>query len=713
MTEPRIDNSADTASHTGPAEAGSGLANSGVLNVNIKKLINNSGVPTALSWESRLFEAAQVLARHAQQEGREQEERRGLGSPPPIQLRFTAAPAELVAQRANIRGTELGATEHEPLEPHGRLDDIEDVYRRVGGRLVILGERGSGKSAVAQRLALMLLASRRADTGPVPIIFRLHSWDPVIPLKVWLAAFLADNYNGLDATDPGGVRLAEALIDEGRILPVLDGFDEISSGLHKSALQQLNQTLMPLVLTSTTEAYARTVRGDRTLARAAVVVLGPVAPEDLRLYLPRTAQTDPSAAHWASVLSSAEETSGGLENTPVGQALSTPLMVSLARSIYSDGPQDPADLLDTARFPSPSAVEQHLLEQFVPAVYERRSMWRTQDIQRWLGHLARQQDRSGIAWWELADTVPRTQRGVAFAVPSAVLGAITGYLTFGTVSGTAGVAGLLLLLGVMTGCFRSPAPARMSLRASGRARHVLTQLAIGPIGGATVGLIGHPMVRQWGWLALTVAGGAAGALGGLLTGWGRRKDPEAETRPLWREGGFGLLGGTAGGFAVGCVCLLAGLSAPTGSYRAWLVLGVCIGLAFAMVSAVLVPTPLDTVVTPKALLRSNRQYALFQMLTAGTSYGLVAGMLMDRVAGLVCGAAVGIAVGIAAYAWGRWLVVVRFWLPLSGQLPWRIWAFLDDAHERGVLRQAGAAYVFRHGRIQEALAVKRPSRGGR
>jgi hypothetical protein len=137
----------------------------------------------------------------------------------------------------------------------------------------------------------------------------------------------------------------------------------------------------------------------------------------------------------------------------------------------------------------------------------------------------------------------------------------------------------------------------------------------------------------------------------------------------------------------------------------WLLLGVVIGLAFAMGAAVLVPTRLDTVVTPQALLRSNRQYALFQSLAAGTAYGLVAGVLKDPVAGLVCGAAVGIAFGIGTLSWGRWLVVVRFWLPLTGRLPWPVWAFLNDAHQRGVLRQAGAVYVFRHGRIQDTLAA--------
>ncbi|MFE2297726.1 NACHT domain-containing protein [Streptomyces sp. NPDC059445] len=54
-------------------------------------------------------------------------------------------------------------------------------------------------------------------------------------------------------------------------------------------------------------------------------------------------------------------------------------------------------------------------------------------------------------------------------------------------------------------------------------------------------------------------------------------------------------------------------------------------------------------------------------------------------------------------AWG-WLLVTRLWMCGNGRLPWRLMAFLEEAHQRGVLRQAGATYEFRHARLQEHLA---------
>jgi hypothetical protein len=60
-----------------------------------------------------------------------------------------------------------------------------------------------------------------------------------------------------------------------------------------------------------------------------------------------------------------------------------------------------------------------------------------------------------------------------------------------------------------------------------------------------------------------------------------------------------------------------------------------------------------------------------------------------------------------ASTWG-WFLLTRSWFALRGELPWRLMGFLDDAHRRGVLRQAGAVYQFRHARLQDRLAAQAP-----
>jgi hypothetical protein len=64
---------------------------------------------------------------------------------------------------------------------------------------------------------------------------------------------------------------------------------------------------------------------------------------------------------------------------------------------------------------------------------------------------------------------------------------------------------------------------------------------------------------------------------------------------------------------------------------------------------------------------------------------------------------VGVGGVLSLTAWGQWAVFGRVWLPLTGRLPWAVVAFLDDAHERGVLRQSGTVYQFRHARLQDRL----------
>jgi hypothetical protein len=51
----------------------------------------------------------------------------------------------------------------------------------------------------------------------------------------------------------------------------------------------------------------------------------------------------------------------------------------------------------------------------------------------------------------------------------------------------------------------------------------------------------------------------------------------------------------------------------------------------------------------------------------------------------------------------------RIWLALRGEQPWRLMRFLEDAHRRGVLRQSGATYQFRHARVQDHLAHTDPT----
>ena len=52
--------------------------------------------------------------------------------------------------------------------------------------------------------------------------------------------------------------------------------------------------------------------------------------------------------------------------------------------------------------------------------------------------------------------------------------------------------------------------------------------------------------------------------------------------------------------------------------------------------------------------------------------------------------------------WGQFSVT-RVWLALTGMTPLAVMDFLAEAHARGVLRQVGGSYQFRHTELKDAL----------
>ncbi|MBT8227525.1 MAG: NACHT domain-containing protein, partial [Dactylosporangium sp.] len=290
----------------------------------------------------------------------------------------------------------------------GRFHQIGEVYQRIPSRrLAILGKEGSGKTTLAARLAVDLLAAR-GPGGRVPVVGTIESWNPSTSLGQWLATQLVHDYPGLAAPGPDGSTCASGLLATQRILPILDGFDELDPELRQAALRQLNMAPgLPLVLTSRPGEYAAAARSEGALVSAAEITLDDLIPDDLTGYLvhatrhaTRHGTADSRADRWRSVLDVLRTYPDDPVATVLRQALSTPLMVSLARTVYSgtDG-RDPAELLDRRRFPTRWAVEEHLLSAYVPACYQRPApagrRWNPDRGQRWLSHLANDLDRRG------------------------------------------------------------------------------------------------------------------------------------------------------------------------------------------------------------------------------------------------------------------------------------------------------------------------------
>lgn len=625
--------------------------------------------------------------------------------------------------------------------------DIASAYAEIWpGRLVVLGGAGSGKSVLAQRLALDILGKSpeqkdypepgdkdRPRLGEqIPVIFGLRSWEPGAGLDEWLTSQLA----GLHYVPLLTKELAGELVRSRRVLPVLDGFDEITPALRAEFLDLLNdESGRPLILTSRPEEYWDSGNGaagddsNRTvLASAEVIELTALPVEEVCSYLRDLPRKRPARAAsplgqpllpaWepvAAALLGESPARRGSKRTVASLrgALSTPLMVAIARDIYRH--ENPAELLEQ-RFRARREAEKYLLEGFVPAICAGvpgdRSRWTPeQGMQvekaerpfRYLAaHLQGPEGRraQGIAWWEFGGTGkrPAVKRAILCGLAAGlVMMAANGIVTFAAVLGVGGL-GVTPVQGAVLVLVNSMAIA----------------LAFGLVHWLAAWRAGW--VIQPSWLGLSVPW-----LRGNRTVGGRN---------LRREFGMGLVVGSVGGGVAMLGLLLSSLlrsvirggplavSATTGS-PGWpvtllAVLGMTLifGVTAGNVMVLQAPVEIESAGGPLELLATDRRLALGGGAVAGVVTGAAIGCLIGLEKGPLAGlgfAVVGCVTvwlggAVSVTAWGQWLIRGRLLLPLKGKLPWRTRAFLRDAHERGVLRQSGAYYQFRHTLLQELYA---------
>jgi hypothetical protein len=110
----------------------------------------------------------------------------------------------------------------------GRTSHVTELAQRFRGskpfRLAIQGPSGSGKSVFARLLMAELL--KTADSGPVPVFLPLWSWDPDCEsLHGWIKRRLKEDCPELSDTTTFGPTAVTNLVDQGMVLPILDGLD--------------------------------------------------------------------------------------------------------------------------------------------------------------------------------------------------------------------------------------------------------------------------------------------------------------------------------------------------------------------------------------------------------------------------------------------------------------------------------------------------------
>jgi hypothetical protein len=109
--------------------------------------------------------------------------------------------------------------------------------------------------------------------------------------STWLVSRLDEDYPGLRRF---GKDTASCPVSERRIIPVLDGLDELIEPHPAKALRALYESVTaddPLIITCRTAEYTKAVEEGDVLTAAAVIHAHPVVPEDAESYRDHLART--------------------------------------------------------------------------------------------------------------------------------------------------------------------------------------------------------------------------------------------------------------------------------------------------------------------------------------------------------------------------------------------------------------------------------------
>jgi NACHT domain len=284
-------------------------------------------------------------------------------------------------------------------------------------RLVVIGEPGAGKTVLALLLTLGLLRSRGRGE-PVPVLLPASSWDPVTePFDTWIARTLATSFYS------GRADAVDRLLKRQLVLPIVDGLDEISENSRRVAIREINDSLYQgraIVVTCRAVEYQDLVNGGAPRLRgASVVEVTPLSGNDVVAYL--KAVQWPQGVSWAEVYALLQARS----DSPLRAAMSTPLMVSMARMVFERLGGDPGELANEQRFSSRHAIEDHVTGLVIDAAYApgttrtRRGRWDSVKAKRWLAFLAQylhQHRERELAWWSMSQRLLGAWVGLAIGV---------------------------------------------------------------------------------------------------------------------------------------------------------------------------------------------------------------------------------------------------------------------------------------------------------
>jgi hypothetical protein len=613
----------------------------------------------------QLEAAAEYLVNKAREYWRSEATLRGLAGSPALRLRWSPG-NERLSDRTMVDRGQPGQARY-PAE-------VVTTYRTFeNGRLVILGDQGGGKTGWATLLVLGLLEEHEQGS-PIPVLIPLvsssDSWDPSSEhLYEWLARRLVNDFPGLTNAGAYGTDAARRLATSGQILPVLDGLDELPANRRRAAVKSLNQQIpatAPLVLTCRTKVYRNIAKNDVVQA-AAVIQLQPLKIDDIIEFLTPRHTTN----KWNAVFDKLRTHRRGA----LARTLSNPLMISLARLIYGDDTANPSKLTDDAIFTNQMAIEGHLLDNFIPAVFRanntpsavpRKRRYQNPDqAKKWLYFFASRMHYyrlDKLEWWQ----IHRFTRTGSLASPASLIhgvfmatlfGGISLWLTFENPKYSTGEAWNYSYYAALLGFFFGGPMFMLAVHFGG---------------------IFHRPPQHFGG----------------LRGLSQRLEAVHGKSMI-----IAYMSAAAVGFGL----------APRAGVGMGLVAANLFLLMYLLSRLLGIPASTAEASTPRNLLRGDRMLTLVRALIAALFFGGFGFLLGGNSVALGIGLALLSIDFVILYdpfsglAWPPF-AIARAWYALLGKSPWRLFRFLEEAHRLGVLRQVGGSYEFRHSRLLDHIS---------
>ncbi|MGB3638356.1 MAG: NACHT domain-containing protein [Rivularia sp. (in: cyanobacteria)] len=250
----------------------------------------------------------------------------------------------------------------------------------IAGRLLILGNPGAGKTTLLLELARDLIIRAQNNLNyPIPVLFELTNWrDDKQIISNWLQADLKFRYNVPE-------KITRQWLSTEKLLPLLDGLDELGLTRQKKCIDQINDflqsssSLLPLVVCCREEEYQQ---GEAILSKLrGAVCLQPLSEKQIQIYL-----RELKCNHlWEGIINDAD----GL-----GKLAKTPLFLNLIPIAYPDGLVSKGKRFNSEneRKEYQNKCRQELFDKYIErrlGEHHDRKGYKVEDVKRWLVWLAK------------------------------------------------------------------------------------------------------------------------------------------------------------------------------------------------------------------------------------------------------------------------------------------------------------------------------------